>query len=154
MSVSAAKFLLLILMVIGRMLWTDYPTVWFCAAFWLAALAWDGLNLFTASSRKNQVFWASVNIGGYLNAIVTLANNGKMPVIGHGVSGESVWVVANESHRLLFLCDRFARFSIGDLLMFTGGVVTLVIWLADKVKNRGEVPENASEADSGSLTAI
>ena len=68
-------------------------------------------------------------MGWMSNAIVILANGGVMPVIGYTGSFTSVWVQANSSHVLLWLCDwiptPIGQASIGDMLLLAG----LILWL-------------------------
>jgi hypothetical protein len=66
-----------------------------------------------------------------LNGMVTAANAGTMPVVGmpstlHPVS--SMWRAATSKTRLPFLADqaRLGMFSVGDLVMLFGGILTVV----------------------------
>lgn len=127
------------LMLVGRGLWEGRPTFWLCLMFWLFSLTWDALQVAAASSTRSRLFWFAANAGGYLNAAVTLANNGHMPVVGVVSGQDSLWVIANESHRLLPLCDRFAGFSLGDLLMASGALLCVVWWAVTKIVTRGQL---------------
>lgn len=66
--------------------------------------------------------------GLLLNAIVTDANAGVMPVVGmpsglHPVS--SMWEAAKPTTRLPYLADQasLGLFSVGDLMLLFGGIV-------------------------------
>jgi hypothetical protein len=83
---------------------------------------------FRYTSRADWQTRLPVWVGIGMNALVTLANDGRMPVLGkfHPVS---VWVVGTGRH-LLFLCDRFHGFSLGDFLIIGGIVLSpLLLWL-------------------------
>jgi hypothetical protein len=65
------------------------------------------------------------------NASVTLANGGFMPVAAHRKMrgpARSLWVQKHSGMRLTFLADnfgnRFIRFSIGDVLLLAGIIVS------------------------------
>jgi len=68
--------------------------------------------------------------GLLLNAVVTDANAGIMPVVGmpsglHPVS--SMWEAAKPTTRLPFLADQasLGLFSVGDLMLLFGGIVVV-----------------------------
>jgi len=72
--------------------------------------------------------------GLMLNALVTDANAGAMPVVGmpstvHPAS--PMWQAATAKTRLAFLADQaqLGLFSIGDLVMLFGGVLIVAICL-------------------------
>ncbi len=69
-----------------------------------------------------------------MNGLVTTANAGTMPVVGmpatlHPVS--PLWQAATAKTRLAFLADqaRLGLFSLGDLVMFFGGIIIVAIGL-------------------------
>lgn len=111
-----------------RVLWMVYPNLLTCALFWTTMLAWR------IDARESN--WANpVAVAGLaLNAVVTLANWGYMPVVGRGPEQSfSLWVTAAGSHHLLFLADYTAwwGFSIGDGLIL-GSWAALFLWWAGK----------------------
>jgi hypothetical protein len=72
--------------------------------------------------------------GLMLNALVTDANAGTMPVVGipstlHPAS--PMWRAATSNTRLPFVADQawLGLFSVGDLAMFFGGVLIVAICL-------------------------
>jgi hypothetical protein len=74
-----------------------------------------------------------------LNALVTEANAGTMPVVGmpsalHPAS--PVWQAATSKTRLPFLADQawLGLFSIGDLVLLSGGVLIIAICLRRNLK--------------------
>jgi hypothetical protein len=70
-----------------------------------------------------------VFFGVALNAIATITNGGKMPVLGKHGSPVSVWRAARPGDHLLILCDRFGGFSIGDVLIALWYVLAIGSWL-------------------------
>ncbi len=105
--------------VIGlRMLWQIWPGLLTCSVFWGACLTSDAIKLptLTGALLISKILTTS---GAGLNAVVTLANRGYMPVIGG--SRFSLWVAASPGeHRLLWLADRFWGFSVGDFAIVLG----------------------------------
>ena len=80
--------------------------------------------------------------GLMLNALVTEANAGTMPVVGmpsalHPAS--PVWQAATSKTRLPFLADQawLGLFSIGDLVMLFGGTFIVAICLRRAFKMEG-----------------
>jgi hypothetical protein len=83
--------------------------------------------------------WARVGVllmlcGLMLNAVVTQANAGTMPVVGVPPTvrpAGPVWHVATENTRLAFLADQawLGLFSIGDLVLLSGGTLVVAICL-------------------------
>jgi hypothetical protein len=114
-----------------RILWQYYPSLWACALFWTVV----GISEYRFIQWKKRKYgwinwWTRVPIlmGASMNAIVTLVNNGRMPVLG-ATKLASVWVQGNGKH-LLFLCDRFPIhglvFSLGDFFLIGGVIATLI----------------------------
>jgi hypothetical protein len=84
--------------------------------------------------------------GLMLNALVTEANAGTMPVVGmpsplHPAS--PVWQAATSTTRLPFLADQawLGLFSVGDLMLLSGGIliIILTICLRRTVKVKGSL---------------
>jgi hypothetical protein len=78
--------------------------------------------------------------GLMLNALVTDANAGAMPVVGmpstlHPAS--PMWRAATPKTQLAFLADqaRLGLFSVGDLVMLLGGILIVGICLRRSLKN-------------------
>jgi len=109
--------------------WTQHPTIWLCES---CAILW----LVVRAVRSS---WVRVGVllmlsGLMLNALVTDANAGAMPVVGmpstvHPAS--PMWQAATAKTRLAFLADQaqLGLFSIGDLVMLFGGVLIVAICL-------------------------
>jgi hypothetical protein len=77
--------------------------------------------------------------GLMLNALVTDANAGAMPVVGmpstlHPMS--SMWRAATSNTRLPFLADqaRLGLFSVGDIGLIFGGIIVVAICLQQTLK--------------------
>jgi hypothetical protein len=105
-----------------RIIWQIYPNLWWCIVFW-AVVLW--LN--RPKKRNLQTFL--VFVGASFNALATIANGGKMPVLGKYGSPVSAWRAARPSDHLLILCDRIGGFSIGDLLIGASFILGLGLWL-------------------------
>jgi hypothetical protein len=72
--------------------------------------------------------------GLMLNALVTDANAGHMPVVGMPAAvrpANATWQAATASTQLAFLADQrqLGLFSLGDLVLLLGGFLTLAICL-------------------------
>lgn len=79
-------------------------------------------------ARKSP-YTVLVFVGAACNAIVTIVNGGKMPVLGQHGSPVSVWRAARLDDHVLILCDRFSGFSIGDMLIGAGLSLLIGSWL-------------------------
>lgn len=124
---------MLIIVLLLRLLWQMYPSLWTCVPFW-AGVAFMEYEFIKTAKRINWWTKTPILIGASMNALVTIANKGYMPFLGspkeHSIS---LWVVGTGKH-LLFLCDRFdisiGYASLGDFFIF-GGVLVLPVlfWL-------------------------
>ena len=82
--------------------------------------------------------------GLLLNALVTQANAGTMPVVGVPATvrpAGPVWHVATSSTRLSFLADQawLGLFSIGDLILLSGGLLVIAICVRRTLKASGKL---------------
>ena len=109
-----------------RIIWQMYPNLLCCIAFW-AVVLW--LNRPMKKSPKSLL----VFLGAACNAVATIANGGRMPVLGKYGSPVSVWRAARPGDHFLILCDRFGGFSIGDVLIGVWFVLAIGLWLWKKV---------------------
>ena len=109
-----------------RLLWQIHPSLWNCAIFW-AAIAFSEYQYLRANPKVNWWTKSLLITGASMNAIVTLANNGTMPYLGTG-KPYSLWVVGTGKH-LLFLCDRFNGFSLGDFFILGSFAIGILLWL-------------------------
>ena len=110
------------LIIPARIIWQIYPNLWCCCGFW-AVVLW--LN----RPRKGNSQTFLVFVGAACNAVATIANGGKMPVLGKYGSPVSVWRAARPGDHVLILCDRFGGFSIGDVLIGASFVLGIGVWL-------------------------
>jgi hypothetical protein len=93
--------------------------------------------------------WVRVGVlqmlcGLMLNALVTEANAGTMPVVGMPPTlhpANPVWQAATSATRLAFLADqaRLGLFSIGDLVLLSGGILIVAICLRRTLKLKGSL---------------
>jgi hypothetical protein len=114
---------------VWRVAWQLSPGLIVCALFWLASLRW-GIDCFHETDLAwSRRFMLLSMIGLGLNATVTLANGGYMPVLDDTAS-LSVWVAATDAHALLFLADQYAGVSIGDVCILGGLLGRFVYWCA------------------------
>jgi hypothetical protein len=119
--------------------WTQHPTIWLCES---CAILWLVL-------RVVRSLWVRVGVlqmlcGLMLNALVTEANAGTMPVVGmpsplHPAG--PVWQAATSSTRLPFLADQawLGLFSVGDLMLLSGGILIIAICLRRTLKAKGSL---------------
>src|SRR5271168_3313253 len=113
-----------------RVLWQWFPSLWACVLFWSAVFGTEVEYIRNPPQKINWWTRTPILIGVVMNAVVTLANSGRMPFFGH-IKPTSLWVLGTGKH-LLFLCDRFetrwAIFSIGDFFIIGGLLLSLLIW--------------------------
>lgn len=116
--------------------WAQHPTIWLCescAILWLVV-------------RAVRSYWVRVGVllmlsGLMLNALVTDANAGAMPVVGMPSTlrpASPMWHAATPKTQLAFLADQaqLGLFSIGDLVMIFGGILIVAICLRRALKNK------------------
>ena len=118
-----------LLSALHQLAWTQYPAIWLCES---CAILW--LVVRAVRSPWVQAGVLLILCGLMLNALVTDANAGAMPVVGmpstlHPVS--PMWRAATPKTRLPFLADQaqLGLFSIGDLVMMFGGMLIVAICL-------------------------
>ncbi|MGA2647274.1 MAG: DUF5317 family protein [Candidatus Sulfotelmatobacter sp.] len=104
--------------------WKHTASLSMCWLFWLTVL--------TVEMRIRQLNYGIVFliIGTASNALVTLLNNGVMPVVGMPASVQAmfpIWHTAGAGNRMLILADHASLwyFSVGDLCMQAGCLVLL-----------------------------
>ncbi len=90
--------------------------------------------------------------GLLLNALVTQANAGTMPVVGVPANvrpAGPVWHVATSSTRLSFLADQawLGLFSIGDLVLLSGGLLVIAICVRRTLKASEQTEFQAAAMD-------
>jgi len=127
--------------------WAQYPAIWLCEA---CAILWLVLRALRSS-------WARVGVllmlsGLMLNAIVTDANAGVMPVVGMPSTVQPagpMWAAATYKTRLAFLADQagLGLFSVGDMMLMFGGLFVVAAGQRTKFWIRGRVPCEAATED-------
>ena len=126
-----------LLSAIHQLAWTQYPGIWLCES---CAILW--LMIRAVRSRWIRAGVLLVLGGLMLNGLVTAANDGTMPVVGMPstlLPASPMWRAATSKTRLPFLADqaRLGLFSIGDLLMLSGGILIVAICLHRALKIEG-----------------
>ncbi len=119
--------------------WTQHPTIWLCescAILWLVV-------------RAVRSPWVEAGVllmlcGLMLNALVTDANAGTMPVVGMPFTlhpASPMWLPATSNTRLPLLADqaRLGLFSIGDLAIIFGGLLIVAICLYRTFRMEGRL---------------
>jgi hypothetical protein len=112
-----------------QLAWTQHPVIWLaesCGILWLVVRA-----------VRSPWVWAGgllMLCGLVLNALVTEANAGTMPVVGMPSTvrpASPMWRAATSHTHLPFLADqaRLGLFSVGDLVMLFGGILIVAICL-------------------------
>jgi hypothetical protein len=120
------------LIIPARIIWQIFPNLWCCVGFW-AVVLW--LN----RPKKKSPYTFPVFVGAACNAVATIANGGKMPVLGEYGSPVSVWRAARPGDHVLILCDRFGGFSIGDVLIGGAFIFAIGLWLWKKMRTRASL---------------
>jgi hypothetical protein len=118
-----------LLAALHHLAWTQHPTIWLCescAILWLVV-------------RAVRSPWVRVGVllmlfGLMLNALVTDANAGAMPVVGMPATlypASPMWRVATPKTRLPFLADqaKLGLFSVGDLMLLFDGLLIVAMCL-------------------------
>ena len=109
--------------------WSHSPNSWSCILFWAIGLTFY-YSIWLRIPRKRWLLWLGKLqlIGGFGNAVATVANGGFMPVLGR-TEVQSVWIPLTETSRMVWLCDIHHGFSLGDILLF-GGFLYFFLGLA------------------------
>jgi hypothetical protein len=129
------------LIILARIIWQVYPNLWCCLGFWIVVLL---LN----RPRRKSLESLLVFVGAACNAVATVANGGRMPVLGKYGSPVSVWRAARPGDHMLILGDRFGGFSVGDALIGASFALGIGLWLWRRASNRllsGEGNERGSK---------
>jgi hypothetical protein len=120
-----------------QLAWTQHPTIWLCES---CAILWLVVRVVRSP-------WARAGVlimlcGLMLNALVTEANAGTMPVVGLRSALDPVspmWRAATCHTRLPFLADqaRLGLFSVGDLGLILGGIPIIVTICIQRARSYG-----------------
>jgi hypothetical protein len=104
--------------------WKHTASLTMCWLFWLTVLA--------VEIRIRQVNYGVLFLilGTASNALVTLLNDGVMPVVGMPAKLQAtypIWQMAGAGNRMLILADHasLSYFSVGDLCIQAGCLVLL-----------------------------
>lgn len=107
-----------LIVIAARLVWQVYCDVPTAFLFWSLCL---GFELYDGHTAPFLL------VGLAMNALVVLANDGYMPVIGGRGKATSVWKPAQATDRLLFLADRFPlRLWIFTLILSIGDFFILI----------------------------
>ena len=109
--------------------WAQHPTIWLCES---CAILWLVVRAVRSSWVRIGVLFMLAGLT--LNALVTDANAGVMPVVGMPATlhpASPMWHAATSKTQLVFLADQaqLGLFSIGDLVMIFGGILIVAICL-------------------------
>ncbi len=120
-----------ILTLILSVLWKAHPDITVCALFWLS-IVWMTYSMKVISRPAGLL----ILLGAVSNAVVTIFNDGVMPVVGMPRSFSPlfpVWQQAHANHGLLLLADHasLCYFSVGDFMLIAGGSILLLTKLRD-----------------------
>jgi hypothetical protein len=128
-----------LLLAAHQLAWMQHPFIWLCES---CAILWLVVRIVRSP-------WVGAGVllmlcGLTLNALVTDANAGTMPVVGmpsalHPAS--PMWRGATAKTRLLLLADqaRLGLFSLGDLVLIFGGILIVAVCLHRILKMEGSL---------------
>jgi hypothetical protein len=114
---------------VHQLAWTQHPVIWLCEA---CAILWLVVRVVRSAWVRAGVLL--MLCGLTLNALVTDANAGTMPVVGMPSTlrpASPMWRGATSKTRLLLLADqaRLGLFSVGDLILMFGGILIVAVCL-------------------------
>jgi hypothetical protein len=112
-----------------QLAWMDHPAIWLCAS---CAILWLVLRVVRSPLVRTGVLLMLCGLG--MNALVTDSNAGSMPVVGMPstvVPASPMWQSATLQTRMPLLADQagLGLFSIGDIALLFGGILTVAICL-------------------------
>lgn len=116
--------------------WMEHPVIWLCES---CAILWLALRVLRSPWVRTGVLLMLSGLG--MNALVTDANAGSMPVVGMPSTvrpASPMWHGATLHTRLPLLADQaqLGLFSIGDLALLFGGILIVGICLQRTLKRR------------------
>jgi hypothetical protein len=126
-----------------QLAWTQYPAIWLCEC---CAILWLVLRSVRSPWARAGVLLMICGLG--MNALVTDANAGSMPVVGMPSSLRPVspmWQAATAQTRLALLADqdRLGLFSVGDVILLLGGTVIVGICFRRALSRSAAYPGNS-----------
>jgi hypothetical protein len=116
----------LIALILMWVVWNKSADIMYCWLFWLLIV-----SVTYSTSTDLKYARGCIILGVSCNAVVTLVNNGIMPVVGMPVTlkaAHPIWQVARSSNQMLMLADHSSLwyFSIGDLILQLGCIILFV----------------------------
>jgi hypothetical protein len=127
-----------LLLAVHQLAWT-HPAIWLCES---CAILWLVVRVVRSPWVRAGVLLMLCGLS--LNALVTEANAGTMPVVGmpstlHPAS--PMWRAATSKTRLLLLADqaRLGLFSVGDFVLMFGGILIIAVCLHRTLKMEGSL---------------
>jgi hypothetical protein len=113
---------------------TTLPTTYFWTLCITGAVIWVLVENGTTYKRILRGICSS---GMLLNATVTIANSGWMPMIGMKEVGKTRWRPAVNTDKLLVLADRtnWGGFSIGDFIIISSLLILVIVSLHERGKD-------------------
>ena len=117
-----------------QLAWTQHPTVWLSES---SAILWLVLRVLRSPLVRTGVLLMLCGLG--MNALVTEANAGSMPVVGMPSTVRPVspmWHAATSHTRLQLLADQaqLGLFSVGDIILLFGATLIMAICLRRALK--------------------
>jgi hypothetical protein len=122
-----------------QLAWMDHPAIWLCVS---CAILWLVLRVVRSPLVRTGVLLMLCGLG--MNALVTDSNAGSMPVVGMPstvVPASPMWQSATLQTRMPLLADqaRLGLFSIGDIALLFGGILTVAICLRRTLERRARM---------------
>jgi hypothetical protein len=123
-----------LLSAVHQLAWMQHPVIWLCES---CAILWLVVRVVRSPWVRGGVLL--MLCGLTLNALVTDANAGTMPVVGMPSTlrpASPMWQAATSKTRLLLLADqaRLGLFSVGDLVLMFGGILIVAVCLYRTLK--------------------
>jgi hypothetical protein len=117
-----------------QLAWMEHPAIWLCES---CAILWLVLRVARSPLARTGVLLMLCGLG--MNALVTDTNAGAMPVVGMPSTvrpASPMWESATFQTRMPLLADqaRLGLFSIGDIVLLSGGILIVTIFLRRKLE--------------------
>jgi len=131
------------LLVIGLLIATQWelrPWALFSVSFVVIVLVHQVL-IYRSDGGKWRLL---IIAGGVLNTIALIANQGRMPVLGKDTV-DRWWQPLTSETRLVFLCDIYWKWSIGDIVVGTAVLAGVTSWTVTKIKARRRLRDAGSK---------
>jgi hypothetical protein len=127
-----------------QLAWSQHPAIWLCEC---CAILWLVLRSFRSPLVRAGVLLMICGLA--MNAMVTDANAGAMPVVGMPASIRPVstmWQPATSHTRFLLLADQaqLGLFSVGDVILLLGGSLIMAICFRRALRRRAASTAAAS----------